>query len=187
MGDQHGENWLRALPWVLLGRRTAFQPDLGTSSAELVLGDTPSVPGDLVGADINGDENIPQLLERLRAKAGRPPVQTAHHSPPKPYLPAAMANATHVYVRKGKDTPLGPKFRGPYLILERQGESCLKVRTGSFVNGRPREETVHWNNCKIAYFWENPFEVDRPTLGRPRKNRAKKSRRNSLSPDQTTA
>ena len=24
MGDQHGSQWLRALPWVMLGRRTAF-------------------------------------------------------------------------------------------------------------------------------------------------------------------
>ena len=69
MGDQHGENWLSALPWVLLGRRTAFQPDLGTCSAELVLGDTPTIPGDLAGSNLQVDANIPALLERLRAKA----------------------------------------------------------------------------------------------------------------------
>lgn len=182
MADENGEHWLSALPWVLLGRRTAFQPDLGTSAAELVLGDTPIIPGDLAGANLSGDTNIPQLLERLRANAGRPPVQTAHHNKPKePYLPADMANATHVWVRVGKDTPLGVKYKGPYLITARQGTSCLEIRTGSYANGAPRHETVHWNNCKIAYFWEKLFEAERPKRGRKRKATT------SFSPDQTSS
>ena len=49
MGDTHGSSWLSALPWVLLGRRCAHQPDLGTSPAELVFGQTPLIPGALAG------------------------------------------------------------------------------------------------------------------------------------------
>ncbi|GBM50237.1 hypothetical protein AVEN_134800-1 [Araneus ventricosus] len=39
------ENWLDALPFVLLGIRTSFKKDLATSSAELVYGSTLKLPG----------------------------------------------------------------------------------------------------------------------------------------------
>merc|ERR1711951_38473 len=58
MGDQHGSRWLSALPWVLLGRRSAYQQDLGTSPAELAFGQTPLVPGALAGADLNQETDL---------------------------------------------------------------------------------------------------------------------------------
>jgi hypothetical protein len=36
MGDKFGETWLSRLAWVLLGRRTAYQPALDACPAELV-------------------------------------------------------------------------------------------------------------------------------------------------------
>ena len=36
MASTHQSRWVEALPWVLLGRRTAHQPDLTASPAELV-------------------------------------------------------------------------------------------------------------------------------------------------------
>ena len=38
MGEMHKQNWMKYLPWALLGRRTAFNKELGTSSSELTLG-----------------------------------------------------------------------------------------------------------------------------------------------------
>ena len=58
MGDQHGRSWYSALPWVLLGQRTAYQPSLGTSPAEMVYGQTIKVPGDLAGADLEGEDHV---------------------------------------------------------------------------------------------------------------------------------
>ena len=89
MGDKHGSKWLLALPWTLLGRRTAFQPELGTSPAELVLGQMPRIPGDLID---NQGEKLADLLERLRTNAAQPPVQTAHHNVITPFFPDS-ANA----------------------------------------------------------------------------------------------
>ena len=34
--DEHGSSWMSARPWVILGRRTAFQPELDTTSVEIV-------------------------------------------------------------------------------------------------------------------------------------------------------
>ena len=38
MADEHGSEWMSRLPWVLLASRTAFQPELKATSAELVMG-----------------------------------------------------------------------------------------------------------------------------------------------------
>ena len=147
------------MPWILLGRRTAYQPALGTSPAELVYGSTIRIPGELAGADLEKDSDLPHLLERVRAKAARPPVQTSHHTTPAVNLPPATDTCTHVWVKKGKPTPLGAAFDGPYRIEERQGTSCLKVRAGSYVNGTPRYEVHHLANCKPTEFAGDPFEA----------------------------
>ena len=35
MGEKLKNNWMRALPWVMLGKRVAVQPDLDASAAML--------------------------------------------------------------------------------------------------------------------------------------------------------
>ena len=166
MGDKHQGNWLSALPWVLLARRTAFQPELNTSPAEIVYGETITIPGDLPGSDLQSDSDLPSLLERLRTKAARPPVQTSHHSTPSVYMPENMHTATHNYLLKGKPTPLGERWDGPFEIIERLGDHCLKVQVASYASGAPRFETVNWNNCKVPYFVDEPITVEKPKRGR---------------------
>ena len=172
MGDTHGSAWTRALPWVMLVKKTAFQADLGASPAEVVYGQTLLVPGDLAGADINLDPDIPSLLARLRQQASKDPVQTAHHSTPKVHLPEDMKRATHVLTLRQQPAPLGARWDGPFEILERRGSTCLLIKVGEFVKGgAPRTELVHWSNCKVAHFLNEPYTVDRPTLGRRANNK----------------
>ena len=166
MNDQHGSNWHAILPWVLLGQRTAYQPELGASPMELVYGQPVKIPGDLAGGDLHPQSDLPTLLETVRRKTARPPVPTAHHATPTIHIPKDMATATHVLVRCAKTTPLGPNYKGPYRILERPGDSTLKIRVGTYANGQPRHELVHWQNCKIPNFEDEPITVDRPALGR---------------------
>ena len=171
MGDTHGSKWLQVLPWVLLGRRTAYQEDLGTSPAELTFGQTPLIPGDLAGAELNPDSDLATLLDKVKTKAARPPVQTSHHgNSPTVHQPAVynnLAKVTHVYVRRGKSSPLGAQFDGPFPIVSRQGTSCVEVRTAYYANGNPRLELHHWKNCKVAHFMDEPFEAEKAPLGRP--------------------
>ena len=49
MGNEHGDKWVRALPWVLLGKRVQVQPDLDASAASLVFGKALEIPGQLLG------------------------------------------------------------------------------------------------------------------------------------------
>ena len=165
MGQQHQSRWMDALPFVMLGRHTVYQPALGTSAAEVVLGECPTIPGDLVTHSPEGT-NIQHLLDQLRAKAAKPTAPTV--VPPQPvYFPATAETCTHVMVEVAKKTPLGPTYRGPFEIIERLGDSCLKVKVGDYVSGKPRFEVVHWNNCQPAPVDENTIMDQRPTLGRP--------------------
>ena len=172
MADQEGKNWTRVLPWVLLGKRTTYLPALDASAAEVVYGQTLKVPGDLAGADLEPEGTIKQLLQKLHQKAAQPPVQTTHHTTKPTYTPSIMSTASHVYVRRGKTTPLGHNFEGPFPIWERKSESCVIVKVGTYVNGAPRLQLHHWNNLKPAHFLHDTFEAQAPTLGRPKKDQA---------------
>ena len=48
-----------------------------------------------------------KLLEGLRQKAARPAVQTSHHGEKQINWPN-LERVTHVFIKRGKTTPLGP-------------------------------------------------------------------------------
>jgi len=60
-------NWVDALPWVLLGIRTAPKEDLNSSSAELVYGFPITVPGDCLPTQ---SAHTSVSLPQLRANVG---------------------------------------------------------------------------------------------------------------------
>lgn len=151
-GDESGASWMSRLPWVLLARRTAFQPELDTSAAELVLGVDPKLPGDMVAEPGPPMTNVQvqQLLEGMRSKAARAAIQPSSHRNPPVYMPKGIENVTHVRVQRAKPGTLGYAYEGPFKIIERLGDSCLKLRVGTSADGTPRYETQHWNRCKPA-------------------------------------
>merc|ERR1712242_233894 len=60
MAEKFEGAWMDILPWMILGRNTTYQPDLGASPADLVLGGCPRLPGDLVAS---GDPSAADLEE----------------------------------------------------------------------------------------------------------------------------
>ena len=169
MADKFQERWVDALPWVILSRHCAYQPHLGASPAELVLGTCPKLPGDLL-AEGDGVADVEELLEKLRRNAAKTPTPTTHNRDVPTYWPKDAQRASHVYVRKGKCTPLGGKYEGPYRIINRIGDSCLNLDTGYSPSGHPRTLLAHWNNCKVGYLKEGEEPESRPNVGRPKKN-----------------
>ena len=166
MSQEHSSRWMEALPWIILNRHTVHQPDLNASAAEMVMGQCPKIPGDICPSPDGEMPTVECLLEKLRRNAAAPPVQTSFHGSQPVFWPSSAAKATHVYVKVGKPTPLGPTFKGPYPITKRLGTSCLEIRVGSFKNGQHRLETVHWNNCKPGVLRPGTEDAQRPTLGR---------------------
>ena len=155
------------LPWTLLSRRTAFHAELQATPAEIVMGDNPKVPADLT-PDLPADHSLGELLKRVKSNAQRPP-QPTRMPKQQVYWPSSAAEATHVYTKRAKTTPLGPAADGPYPIEERLGKSSLKIKTGTFVSGKPRTEVVHWRNCIPHTLAPDASPAERPKLGRPKK------------------
>ena len=167
MGDEHRQNWMTALPWVLLGKRNQYQPHLDASASQLVLGKSVKLPGMVLGQAGPPLNTIQTkaLLEELYKMSAKPPIQTS-----SPYSPNNLdhtSRATHVYIKKANPLSLESKFEGPYEILSRPSRSTIVVKIGSHVDGTPRVLTMNWNSCKIAHLRDDAKSGSRPSLGRP--------------------
>ena len=167
MGNQCGASWRQVLPWVLLSRRTSYHSELGATPAQLVFGSNPRVPGELK-YPMGSETTIEELLKTVMDNITRPPAQTALHKQTKIYMPPATKTCTHVWAKKQKRKPLDPVYDGPWKILERMGDSSLKLKVGHYADGRPRTEIRHWRSCQPVQAEEIP-DVSRPALGRPQK------------------
>ena len=81
-------------------------------------------------------------------------------------MPPFTKTATHVMTKKAKVSPLGEKWDGPYKILERLGDSALKLMVGHYSNGSVRTEIRHWNTC-YPLDPNSPLPTaSKPSLGR---------------------
>ena len=172
MGNEAKDQWMSRLPWILLAQRAAYQTDIDTTSAELVMGSNPVQPGDMhTDLDLSHTENLQQLVEGLRTNAAQPAHQTSAHREPPVNVPKDLDQVTHVRIKRAKPGPLGHTYEGPFKIVERQGKSCIKVRVGSFANGEPKFEVQHWANCRPAVFRGDVQETQRALPGRKPKEK----------------
>ncbi|XP_017482880.1 PREDICTED: uncharacterized protein LOC108371786 [Rhagoletis zephyria] len=114
------EDWSYRLPIILLGLRTAFKPDIGTTAAQLVYGANLRLPGQF----FNGSQNhrpqsdfakqLGDIMQDIR------PTQTANHDSTKTFVFSKLADATHVFVRNDKVRPaFQPPYDGPYSVISR--------------------------------------------------------------------
>ena len=166
MGDHHGSKWMRALPWVMLGKRAAVQPDLNASAAMLTFGKSVALPGSLLGEPGPPLSNLEtrNLLEELYKLDSKPAIQTSATA--NPIDISFTDEATHVYVKVTEPRGLNSKFEGPYFITSRPTRTTVKVRVGSFADGTPRLQVFNWSLCKIAHMRSDAVEGARPNLGR---------------------
>ena len=159
------------LPWVLMGRRAAFQQDLGCSPYQLTFGQAAVLPGALIDDPhpIPSKPELQTMLQHLEAAADVPAVPMSRHGAgPKAYT-NNIESATHVYLRVDNPQGLQPRWHGPYPITKRTGETTFEVRTGTYKSGEARLELHSWNNAKPAFMAEGMTEASRPKLGRPSK------------------
>ena len=168
LGQKYQDKWIDLLPWALLGRRTAFNKNLGTSSNELVLGMHVQVPGACV-QDINLEDEplIEDILNKLQIKNNRVAVPTAVN--PQTEVETPPESVTHVYTRQHDVKGLQPKYCGPFLVLSRPSRSTLEIKVGLNKDGSFRKELRTWSDVKPAYLRENMSEASRPKRGRPSK------------------
>ena len=166
MGNKERDKWMKALPWVLLGRRVAFQPFLDASSAQMVLGMSPKIPGQLLGhpgPPLNTIQ-LKGLLDQLYKLHDKPAIPTSGKREVNDIT--ITEQATHVYVKVDNPQSLCPKFEGPYEIYSRPSRSQVEVKIGMFKDGRPRLLTFHCSSCQIAHLRDGAEPASRPALGR---------------------
>ena len=176
MGNEHRDQWYKALPWVLLSQRVRFQPNLDASSAQMVLQMSPRIPGQLLGDPGPPLTNIQTraLLDQLYKMSDRPPVPTSGRRVFKDI--SETDEATHIYVKVANPLALQPKWEGPYKILSRPSRSTAEVKS-----------VYHWTSCKVAYLRQDQPEAHRPPLGRRPKEHSVPSPSTSVSEPDTNA
>ena len=148
----------------------AYQPHLDASSAQLVLGMSPKIPGQLLGhpgPPLNTIQ-LKGLLDQLYRFHDRPAVPTSGKR--EIFDIENTLSTTHVYVKVENPQSLCPNFEGPYEIYSRPSRSQVEVKIGSFKDGRPRLLKFHWPSCKIAHLREGSAAASRPALGRKPKS-----------------
>jgi cleavage and polyadenylation specificity factor subunit 1 len=80
------QQWIVALPLVLLGIRTAFKEDLHASVAELVYGEPLRIPGELLTPSADPVDPA-HLITKLRQHMSHlRPVPAARHASPSTFV-----------------------------------------------------------------------------------------------------
>ncbi|KFD64009.1 hypothetical protein M514_23857 [Trichuris suis] len=125
---QGDPNWADTLPIILMGMRAAFKPDIGTSAAELVLGETLRLPGQYF--DRTPHVHLPLvIISHSRLCQGRFPQNSAPATlqyrvlerGPKSYLLELEAGVDSVSIDRLKPAflaPGQPEATGPPISVE---------------------------------------------------------------------
>ena len=153
LAKAHQDRRFDFLPFVLLGRRVAFQPDLGASASEMVFGKNVAIPGEILSepGQEESHDSIQQILRQVRNKTDWPAIQPSSHNVPEAALPPIPLDVTHVYTKQHQKTGLQAHFEGPFPVAERTSRSVMKIEVGSYKDGRKRYEYRHINDLKFAH------------------------------------
>ena len=136
--QNHKQDWYVHLPWVLLSIRVVLQPDIGTSSAKMVLGVDPVVPSRRIcnSGIPPSPEEMKGLVKHLEASADYPAKPTSKHNPTtNEYMPTTTDAATHAYIKVDIPKGLMQSYVAPYESVERPSLSTIRVKIGTLKSG----------------------------------------------------
>lgn len=114
--------WTEVLPIVLLGIRSAWKADIQASPADLVYGEPLRLPGQFLSpSDDDTSLDVTDLSHRLRSHMAKlAPKPASWHRKGPFYIPRALNEATHVFLRQDFiRRSLEPPYAGPYKVLSR--------------------------------------------------------------------
>ena len=170
MGDKYQGNWIYYLPWALLGIRSSFNADLGTSPMEMTLGKHVQLPGTILAdpeeVKSNQDIDVAAMLRKLQLKDNRTlvPPSLNRANPTVPTLPDTVS---HVYAKQHNLKGLDPKYKGPFPVTDRPSRSLIEIKVVLNKMGADRLERRHISDLKIGYLREGAGVATRPKRGRP--------------------
>lgn len=142
------DDWVTALPSVLLGIRCSVKDDLHSSSAELVYGTPIRLPGEFFRTS-SKDFRVPafaflqQLQEHIRTLR---PVPATRHGNNTTFVHKDLMSSSHVFVRQDAvRRPLQQPYDGPYPVVSRKEKFFVLLI-------KNKKVTVSIDRLKPAYF-----------------------------------
>ena len=124
--------WLKNLPWVLLGLRNSISDDTNLSAAQRVYGHQLNIPGCVFETD---------LLIPHSSVPNREFVRESSH------VPKDLSSCEYVWLRKPSlGSTLSRPYMGPFQVLSRNFDKNIIE-----LNIKGRKETVNIERVKPAY------------------------------------
>lgn len=158
-----GSDWLKELPWVLLGLRTVPKVEDGRSTAELLFGSELVVPGQWLHDEEKFGKKFFEQLHENSKNTVPVPLRPLSFAQVTGQVPRQLREVSHVYLRRdGHVPPLQPLYDGPFLVLEKTPKT-FTLEMGD------RREVVSIDRLK-PFLGQSPPVVALPRKrGRPRK------------------
>ena len=155
-------NWSHQLPWVLMGLRSAFRPDLNASPTAMVLGSPISLPGDFWFPATQPQPNavVTDLQRKVANMLPCPTKLRDSHT----FSTTTLDQATHVFIKRETKTPLTASYTGPFKIVDRRPSFYVLDIAG-------RHGSVAISRLKPAFLdLSLPIVPQVPRRGRPIKS-----------------
>jgi transposase InsO family protein len=132
-------DWLKQLPWVMLGLRTTMKEGLDASPAEIIYQQPLNLPGNITN---HGPAN----------PEASPPAPVSHHCVPKPFVPTDLLSARSVWIRNDRaHRSLDAPFTGPFPVIRRDKKYFVVKVFG-------KDQSISIDRLKAAHL-ENDFYV----------------------------
>ena len=120
------QNWIDALPIVMIGLHSTVIQDIGVSPAEMVFGENLRLPGELFDDTVNSsysNEWIDQFRDKMRSFKATPGLR---HCKNNSFVPSNLQDCSHVFVRcDAVRKPLQRPYDGPFKVISRT-KKCLR-------------------------------------------------------------
>ncbi len=160
---QPQDRWTDALPWVLLGIRSAVKDDSKCTGAEMVYDSPLRVPGEFASPHPYRDTitDSSTYAGQLRATmTSLSPIASRPLPSISTYLPTALGSCTHVFIRRDSvKKPLQSPYDGPFRVVRRTPKYYQLEMYG-------RHNTVSVDRLKPAHV-DVTISRSQPAVGAP--------------------
>jgi len=146
----HDENWLEALPLVMLGIHSSYKEDINASSADIVYGEPLRLPSEMFISSNNnkGCVDLSSFTERLQTHMSKlRPIAASRHTNPGSFVFKDLTDCTHVFLRQGPvRKSLQQPYTGPFKVIARDNKTITILSGG-------KEIKVSLDRVKPAYIF----------------------------------
>jgi hypothetical protein len=180
----HGNQWLHALPSVLLGLRAAPK-DNGFSPAEMTFGRSLVLPGELI-SPATEPADTSDFIKKLRTSLGNiASHKFDHKNKIAIFVPEDLKTSKKVYVRVDRvRKPAEAPYKGPYEVVKR-AKKYFVVR---FPSGK--KDTISIDRLKPAYLLNCGYKMkgtpEKRTILKGKAETGNKQRKVTFSSVETT-